>query len=154
MSACEGLSAILGPWFVLAPQRTRRRRSGDAAERFAARLLLAQGWTIVAANVRVGHDEIDLVATDPGPPRMLVFVEVRSNVTDRYGAPEESVVGRKLRRTYRAAWALLRAGILPDASPLPRCPWRVDVLIVEQRPSLARDAGGPMVRHLRGVSPE
>src|SRR5690349_2470238 len=92
------------------PSRTRRRRAGDAAERLVARYLLARGWTILATNVLVGKDEIDLVAVDSGPPPALVFVEVRSNVTGRYGAPEESVVGGKLRRTYRAAWGLLRVG--------------------------------------------
>jgi Holliday junction resolvase-like predicted endonuclease len=124
------------------------------AERFVARLLVAHGWTILAANVRVGQDEIDLVATDTCRPRSLVFVEVRSNVTGRYGAPAESVVGGKLRRTSRAAWALLRAGALPDGTPLPRLRWRVDVVIVEHRPNLARHVGGPAVRHLRGVAPE
>ena len=33
--------------------------------------------------------EIDLVAVDPGLPPSLVFVEVRGNVSGRYGAPEE-----------------------------------------------------------------
>jgi hypothetical protein len=79
---------------------------------------------------------------------------VRSNVTARFGAPEESVVGGKLRRTYRAAWGLLRLGTLPDGTPVPRLPWRVDLVIVEQRPNLTRDIGGPIVRHLRGVAPE
>jgi Holliday junction resolvase-like predicted endonuclease len=135
-------------------QRTPRTRSGDAAERFAARLLAGRGWTILAANVRIGQDELDLVAIEPGDPACLVFVEVRSNVTNRFGAPEESVVGGKLRRTYRAVWGLLRLGSLPDGTKLPRLPWRVDVLIVEQHPNLARDVGGPTVRHLRSVAPE
>jgi len=109
---------------------------------------------VLATNVVVGRDEIDVVAVDPGPPECLVFVEVRSNVSGRFGAPEESVAGRKLRRTYRAAFTLLHAGTLPGGAALPRLPWRVDVVVVEHRPSLGRDAGGPVVRHLRGVAPE
>jgi Holliday junction resolvase-like predicted endonuclease len=134
-------------------RRPRRRRHGDAAELFARRHLLGLGWTVLGTNVRIGQDELDLVAVD-GAAACLVFVEVRSNVTGRFGAPEESVVGVKLRRTYRAAWSLLRLGRLPDGTTLPRLAWRVDVLIVEQRPNLASDVGGPTVRHLRAVAPE
>jgi putative endonuclease len=134
--------------------KTRRRRSGDRAELIARRNLQAIGWVILAANVTVGRDEIDLVALDPGPPEYLVFVEVRSNVSGRFGAPEESLAGRKLRRTYRAMFALLGAGSLPGGAPFPRLPWRVDVIVVEHAPSLSQDLGGPAVRHLRGVAPE
>ena len=109
---------------------------------------------MLATNVVVGRDEIDLVAVDPGPPEWLVFVEVRSNTSGRFGAPEESVAGAKLRRTYRAAFALLRAGSLSGGPVLPHLPWRVDVVVVEHRPSLGQGVGGPTVRHLRGVAPE
>jgi Holliday junction resolvase-like predicted endonuclease len=135
-------------------RRPRRRRDGDRAELVARRYLQGCGWTVLGSNVRVGRDELDLVAVEPGDDAWLVFVEVRSNVTARFGAPEESVVGGKLRRTYRAAWGLLRLGTLPDGTPVPRLPWRVDLVIVEQRPNLTRDIGGPIVRHLRGVAPE
>ncbi len=135
-------------------RRTVRRARGDAAEHIAARYLAATGWTILAQNIRVGRDELDVIAIEIGPPGTLVFVEVRSNATSRFGAPEESVVLGKLHRTYRAVWGLLRIGTLPDGTTLPRLPWRVDVLIVEQRPNLARDIGGPVVRHLRAVAPE
>jgi Holliday junction resolvase-like predicted endonuclease len=135
-------------------QRTARRRAGDRAELVGARHLAGLGWVVLAANVDVGRDEMDLVALDPGPPACLVFVEVRSNVSGRFGAPEESLAGRKLRRTYRAAFALVRAGCLPAGVALPRWPWRVDVVIVEQGPSLGRGLGGPVVRHLRGVAPD
>ena len=109
---------------------------------------------MLATNVVAGRDEIDLIAVCPGPPECLVFVEVRSNVSGRFGAPEESVAGRKLRRTYRAAFALLHAGTLPGGPALPRLPWRVDVIVVEHGPSLGPDTGGPVVRHLRGVAPD
>jgi putative endonuclease len=133
---------------------THRRRNGDRSEAIAARHIGGLGWVVLARNVPAGRDEIDLVAVDPGPPERLVFVEVRSNSSGRFGAPEESLVGQKLRRTYRAAFALVGGGLLPDGVPLPRLPWRVDVIAVEQGPSLNRDVGGPIVRHLRGVAPD
>ncbi len=52
--------------------RTPSQRAGDAAEDEVARRLLAQGWTLLGRRVRAGRSELDLVATDPGPPRALV----------------------------------------------------------------------------------
>ena len=63
--------------------RTAAQRIGDAGEALIASRLEAAGWTILARNVRVGRDELDLVAIDPGPPRALVVVEVRRPGIDR-----------------------------------------------------------------------
>jgi Holliday junction resolvase-like predicted endonuclease len=141
--------------------RAARRQHGSTAERIAERYLVQLGWEVVGRNLRVARDEIDIVGVEPGTlaipgtpgtPETLVFVEVRSSATGRFGSPEESVVGGKLRRTYRAAWEFLRNGA--SVSPGRRPTWRVDVVIVEQRPNLGRDIGGPVIRHLRGVAPE
>lgn len=140
-----------------------RRGSGDRAEAFVADRLREIGWRIVGRQVPVGRDELDIVAVEPGPGPAhgggtLVFVEVRSARDGRFGAPEESVVGRKAARTYRAALALLRLGALPDGRALPRLPWRVDVVAVT---GLGADRlDGPAgalprlrVRHVRGIDP-
>ncbi|MDQ3870771.1 MAG: YraN family protein, partial [Chloroflexota bacterium] len=84
------------------------------------------GWTVIGAGLRAGRDEIDILAVEPGPPATLVFVEVRSHTTGRFGTPEESVDRDKVRRLYRAAATLGRMGRLPGGAPLPRLPWRVD----------------------------
>jgi Holliday junction resolvase-like predicted endonuclease len=57
--------------------RTAAQLAGDAAETLVARTLVDAGWTLLARNVHVGRRELDLVATDPGPPPALVIVEVR-----------------------------------------------------------------------------
>jgi Holliday junction resolvase-like predicted endonuclease len=98
----------------------------------------------------VGRDEIDLVAVEPGEPGesdTLVFVEVRSRSGARFGAPEESVVGGKAFRVYRAALSLAAAGALPNGRALPRVPWRVDLVAVVTTGAATR------IRHLRGVEP-
>lgn len=128
-----------------------RGRAGRAAEALAADRLAAAGWRILAASVRVGRDELDLVAIDPGPPAALVVVEVRSVAGTRFGGAAESAAGRKLHRTWRGALALVAAGRLPDGTGLPRLPVRVDLVTVEGR---SGTGAGPRVRHRPGCTPE
>jgi Holliday junction resolvase-like predicted endonuclease len=108
---------------------------------------------VLGAGVIVGRDELDLVAVEPGAPATLVFVEVRSHRTDRFGPPEATVDEPKLRRVYRAGLALAAAGVLPDGRSLPAGPWRVDLVAVDLHPAIGRAAGGPTMRHLRSVIP-
>ncbi len=130
-----------------------RRASGERGERLAARYLEAQGWTVLATRVRVGRDEIDVLAVEPGPPASLVVVEVRTRSSSRYGSPEESVDRRKIARLYRAAAGLRAMGSLPDGRPLPAHPWRVDLVAVDDAPHIGPGSGGPAIRHLRALEP-
>ncbi len=85
--------------------RGERLRRGAQAERFVARHLEAQGYRILARNVRLGRWEIDLVARSPRG--LLVFCEVRarSRRTARpLVHPAETVTEAK-RRNLRAAAA-------------------------------------------------
>jgi Holliday junction resolvase-like predicted endonuclease len=121
------------------------------AERLVADRLGRAGWEVIGRSLRVGRDEIDILAVDPGPPRSLVFVEVRSATDTRFGLPEERVDRRKVRHLYRAAAAARTAGLLPGGAQVLRLPWRVDLVAVEAVPTLAAGVGGSVVRHLRDV---
>lgn len=111
--------------------RTAAQRLGDDAESKVAAHLEALGWQVLARHVRVGRDELDLVATDPGPPRALVIVEVRWRARRDFGLPEETIDGRKRARLHRAGFSLREAGRLPDGTPLPSLPVRFDLVVVE-----------------------
>ena len=120
--------------------RTDAQQSGDAAEQLVADRLSAEGWTILGRNVHVGRYELDLIAVDPGPPQMLVVVEVRWRTGRDFGLPEETVDARKRARVRAAAYGLLERGELPDRSPLPHLPLRFDLIVVEP---------GDRIRHHR-----
>jgi putative endonuclease len=120
--------------------RTDAQNLGDAAEQRVADSLAAAGWSILGRNVHVGRFELDLIAIDPGPPRMLVAVEVRWRAGRGFGLPEETVDGRKRVRVRAAAYGLLERGALPDGSLLPRLPLRFDLVVVEP---------GDRIRHHR-----
>jgi putative endonuclease len=73
---------------------------GEAAERFAARLLEGEGLVVEARRYRVHGGEIDLVARDG---IVLVFVEVKARRSNAFGVAAESVGRRKQRRLLTAA---------------------------------------------------
>ncbi|MCE9619096.1 MAG: YraN family protein [Planctomycetes bacterium] len=91
---------------TLAVQRAAERMtSGRNAEDAAADLLESKGCTIAARNLRLGHLEIDLLATRPGT-NLLILVEVKARRAGTH-APELRVDRVKQRRLVRAAEILL-----------------------------------------------
>lgn len=76
------------------------------SEALARAFLIGKGLRVVAANVRAGRLEIDLVAVAPG---FVVICEVRSRSSLRFGHPAESVDAKKRQRLRRAAPTVLRA---------------------------------------------
>jgi putative endonuclease len=87
-----------------------RRRLGAAGEALARRHLEARGLTVLDANFRTRHGELDLVAADD---RYLVFCEVKTRVLS--GPPGElgpfaAIGGRKRRRLRMMAreWLAVR----------------------------------------------
>jgi putative endonuclease len=127
---------------------TPAQLSGDEAEAFVAQRLSAAGWTILARNLRLGRDELDVVAIDPGPPRWLVVIEVRRRGRRDYGLAEETLDYRKRKALRRAVAALRDAGQLPDGTQLPPLPLRVDLVALDVGPD-----GTPSVRHHRAIRP-
>ena len=111
--------------------RTGAQRTGDAAEATAAAYLTGLGWRILAAHIRVGRAELDLVALDPGPPAAIVIVEVRWRARRDYGLAEETVDGRKRARLHRAGFSLRETGRVFDGTLLPSLPLRFDLVVVE-----------------------
>lgn len=77
---------------------------------------------ILARNARFGHKEFDLVAKDDD---FIVFVEVKTSRTDKYGDPSEWVTARKQRRLVQAAQLYMQKNRLVDV------PVRFDVVTVK-----------------------
>jgi putative endonuclease len=73
----------------------RRQRLGALGEDAAKRWYEARGYEIVDRNWRVREGEVDLVARRGS---MIVFCEVKTRSSDRFGVPVESVTATKQRR--------------------------------------------------------
>jgi putative endonuclease len=78
-----------------AAPRGRRQRLGARGEQLAADWYLARGYAVVARNWRCREGELDLVVARDGE---LVFCEVKTRSSDRFGVPAEAVTFAKQRR--------------------------------------------------------
>src|SRR3989449_3652711 len=71
---------------------TGRSVLGAEGERVASRFLEARGYRILERNYRTRRGEIDLIAEDG---RILVFVEVKVRLDDRFGGPAAAITRAK-----------------------------------------------------------
>ena len=80
-----------------------KKALGARGEEIACNHLESQGYRVTGRNVRVGHDEIDIIAENES---RIVFIEVKSRagtaVNQRYGRPASAVDYTKLSRMLRA----------------------------------------------------
>ena len=113
---------------------------GRIGETIAAEYLNLIGYGIIERNLRIGRNEIDIVAIDG---ECLVFVEVTRR-SCRFGGPTEAVGRKKLLGIRRAAGRYLnRPG---DRRKFTE--FRIDVVAVE----IDRLRDRMTLDHLRGVS--
>ncbi|HZJ27059.1 MAG TPA: YraN family protein [Acidimicrobiia bacterium] len=78
----------------------RRRALGARGEDATARRYEADGYEVLDRNWRCRDGELDLVVSRD---RVLVFCEVKTRSSDRFGAPVEAVTRDKRRRIRRLA---------------------------------------------------
>ncbi|MBN1535263.1 MAG: YraN family protein [Anaerolineales bacterium] len=99
---------------------------GRWGEDCAARYLEEKGYSIVGRNVRTPFGEIDLLAQE-GSSKDLIFVEVKTRASTRFGPPEISVNKRKQEH--------IIATILSYFQEHPEMEeqWRVDIIAVEYK---------------------
>ncbi len=99
----------------------RNQTTGCRGEQLAAAFLQRRGYRLLERNFRVRGGEIDLIAEERG---VIVFVEVKTRASQRYGEPAAAVTRRKQERLSRAALAFLVRRGLTDR------PARFDVVTV------------------------
>lgn len=113
------------------------RAVGDYGEQVACDYLARAGYEVVDRNWRCAGGELDIVARKDA---VLVFCEVKTRRSTRFGTPAEAVTRPKAARLRRLAVAWLRA----HGQRVDRI--RIDVV------SVLLPASGPaQVEHLQGV---
>jgi putative endonuclease len=101
-----------------------KQRVGRQGEDLAADHLQHMGYKILERNYRTRHAEIDLIAKHRGA---LVFVEVKSRRSLRFGDPKWTITPAKRRKISMAALTYLK---LHNAM---NCRARFDVVTLQQR---------------------
>ncbi len=99
-----------------------KSKIGQEGENQAARLLEEQGFKVLGRNFRTRFGEIDIVAHDQLSDE-IVFVEVKTRSTDKFGFPEEAVNYKKQQKIKRTALAYLSENKIYKN-------WRIDVVSV------------------------
>ena len=116
-----------------------RAQIGALGEQLAVEHLTALGLTTLARNWRCRYGELDVIVADLAT-RAVVFVEVKTRTSDRFGGVEQAVTPLKLRRLRRLAGLWLAAQDGSWASV------RIDVIGIR----IGRQAT-PELTHLEGV---
>jgi putative endonuclease len=115
-----------------------RQTLGRWGEDLAAEYLQAKGYEIVARNLRNSYGEVDLLARQGGG---LVFVEVKTRSSRKFGYPEEAVDAAKLEHIVAAAEEYLQVQNYPAVD------WRVDVIAIRK----LKSGQSPEIIHFENV---
>lgn len=110
--------------------------TGRRGEDIAAEHLAKHGYRIIERNYRCRQGEIDIIAMDAAA---LVFIEVKTRASDRFGPPAEAVDAGKQGRMAHAALKYMADKGLSETEA------RFDVVSVvlsgnEHRAEIIRDA--------------
>ncbi len=99
----------------------KRRDTGILGEKLAKDFLKKRGYRILETNYRCPEGETDIVARHQD---YLVFIEVRTKRSLKFGTPEESITPAKMKRLAVAAHYQQTHNNLPSS-------WRIDVVAIE-----------------------
>ncbi len=79
---------------------------GHVGEDLAEKFLNAKGYRIIARNFRFQRAEIDVIVKKESE-NLLVFAEVKTRRSKKYGAPEEGITQKKTEQIYKSAEGFL-----------------------------------------------
>lgn len=118
--------------------KTFRQALGRWGENLAADYLMQKNYEIVERNVHTAYGEIDLVARQGC---IMVFVEVKTRTSNRFGYPEDAVTPSKQAHLISAAQSYLMDHAELDSD------WRVDVIAVQR----LRSGQPPKIDHFENA---
>ena len=103
------------------PNDMKKKQLGNWGEEAAAEYLIEHGVDIIDKNVRTQNGEIDIIGKKDG---VLVFFEVKTRRSKKFGNPEDAVNTRKQEHIIRSAIEYIQSNLDLDIE------WRVDVIAI------------------------
>lgn len=101
-----------------------RKDLGQQGEQIVEAYLETKGYQLLERNYRKRVGEIDLISKDPSKNE-IVFIEVKTRKSKRFGLPEEAVTAGKIRKIEKTAQSWLRENNKIDIL------WRIDIIALE-----------------------
>lgn len=117
--------------------KTNAQQLGATGEAMAKRYLLGKEMVCLHTNYRQASGEIDLICRDG---EEIVFVEVKTRRSVRFGMPEMAVDQGKLKKIIETGLSYL------EEQQLENCAWRVDVVSI-----LFSQEASPEITHYKGI---
>ncbi|MEA3463743.1 MAG: YraN family protein [Patescibacteria group bacterium] len=71
-----------------------KQKVGQFGETLAKNYLIKHGFKIIGRNIQTSHKEIDIIAKLKD---VLVFIEVKTRTSNKYGEADEGINNRKLK---------------------------------------------------------
>jgi len=105
------------------PEKDKRHQMGKDNEQVAVDYLQKNGYTIVQRNYRIRGGEIDIIAKDNNT---LVFIEVKSRTSTRYGHAIQSLTRQQQKRLSKTAQTYLHQHNLNNQ------PARFDMIAIQK----------------------
>lgn len=105
----------------MANNETYQKKLGNKGEGIAAQYLRSRGYQIIDRNYHSRYGEIDLIAKQED---YMIFVEVKTRTSERFGMPEASVTAEKLEKINNTGLLWLQDH--PEAPDN----WRIDVIAI------------------------
>jgi len=116
-------------------EKMYKRNLGKKGEEISVDFLKGKGYKILKRNYRFGHKEIDVVAKDKNA---IVFVEVKTGRSKKFGEPFEKVDSAKQKKLIQAAKAFIQENEIQG------CDFRFDVVSVDLK-------GDKRIEHIRNA---
>ena len=102
---------------------------GKLGEEIAEKYLSENNFKIIIRNYRSGKGEIDIIAEDP-EDNYLVFLEVKTRYSLKYGAPEYAITPAKQKQIKRVAEMYLFENAIREKD----CRFDVITIIMKKEP--------------------
>lgn len=102
---------------------TYQKTVGNLGETLAEKYLQDRGFQVIDRNYTTRYGELDLVAIE-AESENVVFIEVKTRTSDKFGTPEASITPAKIERLQNAALLWLQD------HPETKDDWRIDVISI------------------------
>lgn len=79
-----------------------KKELGTVGEDIAVKYLIEQNYKIITRNFMCRQGEIDIIARDT-LKKEIVFIEVKTRTSQKYGSPSEAVDEHKQKHIYKSA---------------------------------------------------